>query len=48
MAEGGEEGGAAPEGATFELEHAIGYSGHVASSLVAHPNGQDLIYAAGG
>ena len=48
MAEGGEEGAAAPEGATFELEHAIGYSGHVASSLVAHPNGQDLIYAAGG
>ena len=34
--------------ATFELEHAIGYSGKVASSLVAHPNGQDLIYAAGG
>ena len=26
--------GSAPEGATFELEHAIGYSGHVASSLV--------------
>jgi WD40 repeat protein len=34
--------------ATFELEHAIGYSGEVSSSLVAHPNGQDLIYAAGG
>ena len=32
---------------TFELEHAIGFSGTVRDVLAAHPNGQDLIYAAG-
>ena len=52
MAEDNGEGvgapGSAPAPATFELEHAIGYSGSVPGSLFAHPNGQDLIYAAGG
>ena len=42
------DGETAPSPATFELEHAVGYSGAVRDSLVMHPNGQDLLYAAGG
>lgn len=34
--------------ATFELEHAIGYSGAVLGALHLHPNGVNFISAAGG
>ena len=44
--DGGGGGGAADP--TFELEHAIGFSGTVRDVLAFHPNGRDLIYAAGG
>ena len=36
------------EGATFELEHAIGFAGDVPQTLFQHPNGRELVYAAGG
>eukprot|EP00164_Ancoracysta_twista_P003295 GFYU01004401.1.p1 GENE.GFYU01004401.1~~GFYU01004401.1.p1 ORF type:complete len:617 (-),score=197.08 GFYU01004401.1:136-1986(-) len=34
--------------ATIELEHAIGYSGNVQTSLYYHPNGNDAVYVSGG
>ena len=34
-------------GGVIELEHAIGYSGHLPSSVHFHPNGVDYVYIAG-
>lgn len=33
---------------TMELEHAIGFSGDLRKCLMFHPNGRDMVYAAGG
>ncbi len=34
--------------ATIDLEHAIGFSGSIPSSVLFHPNGEDYIYISGG
>ena len=46
--QGGGNGGGGAAGAAIELEHAIGFGGGVSAGLHYHPNGKDLLYAAGG
>ena len=37
-----------PASASMELEHAIGFAGSLRNCLQFHPNGRDIVYAAGG
>lgn len=37
-----------PVDASMELEHAIGFAGNLRNCLQFHPNGRDIVYAAGG
>ena len=48
MADYADQGGGSAAGAAIELEHAIGFGGGVSAGLHYHPNGKDLLYAAGG
>ena len=47
---GGSQGGLQdePASASMELEHAIGFTGNLRNCLQFHPNGRDIVYAAGG